>query len=533
MSDGPLNLAKSWRIDFHSIVGPPGNGPERRMTMSEASEFVNPLVWVQFRLLGGWRRLGWVCIVCIGGFFVAASALWRITGGGNFSAFCASALNVVAFLLTILLVIGGSNAVHRAVRKDQSTRMMESHRLSPITGVQALIGYLVGPAVQILFLYALGSVVGVYLSSVAKLPVASWIMAVAYLLIAAVMVWSLSIVHALSTVKGGNPILALILVSTMGGFMLVSTVPGLALVLGVNVWAFAFAQVTGVIGGGVPKDLFMTLAVEFVTTGLWCFAIVRKFRRPDRPPYEVGWGFFFLVIGLLTCAIGLMLRRQLSWGSNQADPGVVFIATFLLTLLIGLVPVYGAEFCRAHGRRNLSPPGMFERPAFVIAATTLMVVAAYVLSTYAWIRLELDFELAFPKLRVWITIGVVALLWFIGSAGVMRILQAARYRGVIMPMALWAFILWGVPPFIEQIRRFSLSLASDDPPAWSILIGFSPPGALMVAWSDLNLALWPGLVFQAVVAVGLSWLGVRMMRKRLQKMAWSATADVPDPADAA
>lgn len=488
--------------------------------MSEATDSVNPLVWVQFRLQGGWRRLGWICIVCVGGFLVAASAMWKLTGRGNFPAFCGSTLNIVGILLAVLMIIGGSNAVHRAVRKDQSTRMMESHRLSPITGFQALVGYMIGPAVHVLVLYVLGTLVGAYLASVANVPVASWFITVAYLLIAAGMVWSLSLLHALSTSKGGNPILALILIASMGGFAVVSVVPPLAFVLGINIVLFVIGQATGVGGGaaGAPAHLFATLGAELVMTAFWCFAIVRKFRRPDRPPFEVGWGFLFLMVGLLISAGGILLRDALRGSGDHASSGVVVVATMLLMMLVGCVPVYGAEFIRMAGRRNLTPGAPLERPAFVIPATTALIVIASALTVTAWRQVGgTDSTLIQLTPVGWTLVTIIVASWFIGTAGVLRLLQAARYRAVIMPVALWTFALWGIPPFVEQLRRLSVSLASDAEPSWSSLIACSPAGALIAVWTDIRLSVWPGVVFQAAVAVGVFWVGHAMMAKKRRR----------------
>lgn len=483
--------------------------------MNDALDSVNPIVWVQFRLLGGGRRLAWICAICVGGFAVAASALWRITGGTNFAAFCGNSLNVVGIMLAAMLVIGGANAVHRAVRKDQTTRMLESHRLSPLTGVQALIGYLIGPCIQILVLFAFGTFIGAYLAYVAKVPVGSWIVAAAYLLVAAVMVWSLSLVHALSTSRGGNPILALILVSAFGGFAVISTVPGLALLLGVNVWMFAAAQVTGIGGGGLPAHLLAAFAAEAAITAFWWFAIVRKFRRPDRPPFEIAAGIAFFILTLIISVVGFVLRAGLQTTGDIAAPGLAVIATILLAMLVALVPLYGAEFVRAAGRRNARRAGVFEHPFVMVALLTAMIVGSCALMlTVSRGTDGAGDDIARPTARDWAVVAFVTLAWLIGSAGVLRILLAIRYRAVIMPMALWTFVLWGIPPFIEQIRRFGASLATDEEPVWSALLTCSPAGALVAQWNDMNLALWPGLTFQAVAALAALGFGQRMMRIR-------------------
>ena len=78
-----------------------------------------------------------------------------------------------------------------AIRGDLNSRMIESHRLMPITPAEAVFGYMLGGASQVLLLAALNFVIGAVLCAMGGLQTDRWILSTGVLLVFAVFVWSI------------------------------------------------------------------------------------------------------------------------------------------------------------------------------------------------------------------------------------------------------------------------------------------------------------------------------------------------------
>lgn len=54
------------------------------------------------------------------------------------------ALLILLGIQSVLLLIAGAGWVRRAVQRDFSSNMIDSHRLTPMTGWTAVFGYIIG-----------------------------------------------------------------------------------------------------------------------------------------------------------------------------------------------------------------------------------------------------------------------------------------------------------------------------------------------------------------------------------------------------
>src|SRR5437763_8752009 len=113
------------------------------MTVSESASAapapvvadLNPIAWAQIHLRGGWKSfwptlIGYTVIIGAGLLLAV-----RLTGGtpGALGAIKTAFTGLQAGLLVIFV----SSRVSTAVRQDQTSRMIESHRLMPISPSQA------------------------------------------------------------------------------------------------------------------------------------------------------------------------------------------------------------------------------------------------------------------------------------------------------------------------------------------------------------------------------------------------------------
>ena len=120
----------------------------------------NSIWWVQLRLLGGARK------VVVNGLAYAMVLTFailvcrRIFSYMSTTQYCDAALSIMVIVQCLVLIAGGCNAIHRAVARDSSSKMAESHRVSPLSAGAVVVGYMIGPTLQILLFYSVGTAFG-------------------------------------------------------------------------------------------------------------------------------------------------------------------------------------------------------------------------------------------------------------------------------------------------------------------------------------------------------------------------------------
>src|SRR5579864_3812639 len=115
--------------------------------------FANAIWWAQFRLLGGWKNL----LLTVGAYaailgttmftLVRAVREVRSTTFGYF-------VGLIVGLQALVLVVYGTLRAAGAVRADVTSRIIESHRLMPLTAGNAVLGYLLGSTIQAMAFFA-------------------------------------------------------------------------------------------------------------------------------------------------------------------------------------------------------------------------------------------------------------------------------------------------------------------------------------------------------------------------------------------
>src|SRR5439155_639551 len=154
-----------------------GNALKHSTAPAALTADVNALAWGQFHLRGGWPRV-WG----FAGFYAAAVgalvALAAISGNATAGPLKYALTGVQAAILVLFVAA----RVSAAIRQDLTSRMIESHRLMPLSPAQAVIGYLLGPAGHPLALAAANFVVGLFVSAAGGIPATIWLTANAVLL---------------------------------------------------------------------------------------------------------------------------------------------------------------------------------------------------------------------------------------------------------------------------------------------------------------------------------------------------------------
>lgn len=471
--------------------------------MARSNVIPNAMWWAQLHLLGGPRRL---ISTGLASLFLAAS----ITIGFRYldrsirlTSYCDGVITVLAWIQMLVIIVGGCNAVFRAVTRDVTSKMMESHRVSPMTSFGVVSGYVFGATIQVLFIYALGTVFGVVVIRWGTIGLSEWLAGNLYLLIVAIMAWTVTVLVNIAGRKPVNPIGVMIVASMLSGSLMLF-VPAFGLLSGFFAAWIGHQLMLG--NAVVPTNVAVTLGVITVgMTLLWGGASMRLYRRPDLPAFGTLRALGLLAIWGTACGIGSVLRNsptlQRTIPADGTDLSIVVMVSMAVSLLIALLPVSSAAnaCCRiARGGRRVY---LGDTMPTVLAATAS---AALLMALFMWLTWDLN-----NGLRD-VADGFIASLASLAAAGGLFIMLYARHRRPTFIVLLFIVLPWAVPPLGDSWYRATVAVP-DQPP--SVFFGFSPLGTLGELIFGFGADLRPGLTFQLVVGATLWYAGNRSLER--------------------
>jgi hypothetical protein len=465
---------------------------------------VNALAWGQFHLRGGWPRL-WGFV---GFFLVVAGALILV------QAMTAGALaGTLKFGLTglqagvLVLFVGGR--VSHAIRQDLTTRMIESHRLMPLSPTQALVGYLVGPATHPLALAAANVLLGLVVCAAGGIPASLWLTANAVLLEFGAFL-AVAMAFGAFAGKGSSAVVWVGLFAGLYSHAVIGFIlPGL------NVLATPLAGHTVFnlgAAGGDAVSLYAPAAVFHVGFGAIFFAgACRRYTRDDWLALGADLGLALMAAWVALSAFAIVrwedYRPALFQGPG-ARPDVQFIGSMAAAMLLGIVPLNGAAFAAADwaARRGLNDPSLGRRPvspllAALAAAGVAMLLVNVAVPTGTHVLRPGDSHpgraLVIPRT------AVVLVSFFLTTSYALRLLYRRTGSPQLALLALWLFLSWFVPMAIDTAGWY---LAEDRQDVLRTASGFSPLGALIEVWTGSPGITTPGLLFQACLAAAMAAL---------------------------
>ncbi len=491
---------------------------------------INPLLWVQFRLAGGWRT---ALTFAIGyGALAGAIALVTFLGdlGMNAMSVAYGWLVVLTMLQTGLLVLIGTAAVRRAILNDFTSGMMDSHRLTPISGPSAMFGYLIGPNLGLLVIIGLNAIIGLPLCAVGGYSPQDWLVGIVIELAFAWTLWSLAAVAAMATRGTANVVAYLGIGAFIGGWLVVTIVPGLG-VLGLGVTAVFLSFLPG--GGRlVSLDLAEVAAImagQMILAATFFWAGARKYHRPERRAFSIPAAMALLLECAVLGGAGIVLWRlyyTLVRELPRTEVCTQVIATLTALALLALLPVSAAVHARTtwERRRRLEPQRAGRRPvspilwAIACAGVIVIIVAAFTemlanidvstLSAYGRGRRIPRSWMTFaptPRHAWWISFAILA-VGLIGPALVLWPPYRRKASGAVI-VAAWLVLVWVVPPLADLVINTQFVQEPDMRVTW--LTGCSPIGALVLLWRVPGVSLIPGLAVQAALTLPLCYLIAR------------------------
>ncbi len=459
----------------------------------------NALAWSQFRLKGGWRNL----LTVVGLYTLIAGGLILITARLDLAAstqvFTTWTMILLGLQVGILLLLA-PGGIRTAVTKDMESGMIESHRLTPLTGVGAVAGYLTGPTTHAIAGGLVTFALGFGTAVAAGLSTADWLAANGILALFAACFW---VACALLAMLGKNAFGALIGVLCMLGFsggFLLDLFPGLTILagplLGGSIFGLALGQ------NLLSSAQLLSACLQLAVAGLCFLAAARRFCRNDVPAFGSLLGLALVLAWVLLSFSGMaswsFLDLPFGNGSTRVKAHQM-IAAVLAGLIVALTPLVAAVRAEDQWqrRRTLNDPALGPRP---IAPLFVALLASAIL-----LLLPLAAAGMLPKPST--SPALMMATVFVTFTGLLqaRYLVGVLYRAgrsVASLLTIWFALAWGGPLMLDLGR--TIPTLGSRPMELSFLWTWSPIGLLMASLDLIEVGYASGLVVQGLLTIALA-----------------------------
>ncbi len=491
--------------------------------MRERFQLPIPMWGVQFALLGGWRRMLMFVFGYAGLLTVAVFAVRRLSSSIPFPTVAGWCLTALAGIQIVIVMLGGCNAVYRAALRDFETKMIESHRITPMSSVGVCLGYLFGSTLQILALFATTVAFAAVLSMAAGSPLASLFQGSFLILSGAISLWSAVVFAGMRLTKPVNPAPVMIGLSLFSVPIMLA-IPGAASAFCLYSTIFGFSVITGVMP--VPEVAVIIVAlVNVLFAFLWLGAAAVKYRRPDLPALS-GWrGLVFLFFWLVVATGGVLAFEHITRTSmrglyDRERVEIQWIATMMLSLVAASVVTLCTAQCHWLVHNGRSPRSAWDRlsPSLVSLASVFLVLAVMGwLGSAIWRdlipeRTDKPAEWVRMLATIWSVTALSLFLAMSTARGLfLSVLTVFRVKSAWITTIALLSILWAGPPLLDGLiaQVFASSADAYAPLTFTWLFGCSAPGAIGAAWAKMDVSLVPGLVAQGVLAGLVTILALR------------------------
>ena len=228
-----------------------------------------------------------------------ASIFYRLVPAdewGNLSHGCLGFVSILQAAFTLLIA---PSAIRKAVLRDFTTGMIESHRLSPMSSIKIVGGYMTGPPIQAVWLFGTGLLLGTgfaahVASQLSPLIISGWYVLQACLLCLAFLVSTLVLLAALASSGKTNVVGVIVVIAIFGGWFVLPFVPGMGLVTGVITGGTILRSIFGMggptVATGDAAAIVYAAFGQIVFGGIFLWAACRLVRAPERGMFGMGLG---------------------------------------------------------------------------------------------------------------------------------------------------------------------------------------------------------------------------------------------------
>jgi hypothetical protein len=432
----------------------------------------NPIAYVQVQLRGGWKSLVIqpAVYLLIMGSIIAA---WMRSDDRHITS-VAEGWTTVLMLIQGLLALGLAPArVAASVRADTASGIIESHRLMPVTGLTACVGYMLGPIAQFLLIGLVTFGMGLMTTSLAGLNPDRWVVNNLIMLVFLCFACTWSVLTGFLPRGIFSLTVGLAIFSTFSRGLILYAVPAAAMLFLPLARDTVFAQRSSL-------DLFgASVAESFLAQGLmgliFMTAAARRFRSPQIPAFTVR-----LALALLAAWVVLNLLGTYQWadfepgmfrhglGDDSQRACVQFVGSALTAILICVLPLSAAARSMRESTEVSSGGGIGGLVATALVCAFL--VGCLLIIPFLGARHPVP-GLLFAATGIGCAIiSLAALVCFTRD----------KPRSIPWQLIIFLFVTW-ILPLLADVVVHSLIYDSDNSAPWRIS-EISPIGTLLCPW---------------------------------------------------
>jgi hypothetical protein len=465
--------------------------------MSALPGFLNPLLYAQFHMRGGWKNtLG----VAAGYALLVGGGIWitaRNSTNNSYMSAMQGCLHLLLGLQLFILLVYGSMRVSSAVRGDIASKIMESHRLMPMSAFSAVAGYVVGGPVQATSLAVVNFLIGLPVCSGASVDVECWLIANFMLGAFVLLSWVLTAQLAFAARAGFVLLLIVTALSVVSNASTLALLPGLSVLICPLIGRSVFRLTATFDNLSFP--FAVALVSQFAIGGICFRAAMRKYRMPDAVGMSTFLGLLLLITWVSISLMGISrlddFVSQYGFRSDTAVRIAQFVATVLATMLLALIPISSSARALGEWRRNGgATPVQPRRPmplAFAVLPSVIITCMLLVASPIAKDVNTLTIQ------RVQTVVIVLASLF--GIAMLFRWFYLGMSKAWLVAL-IWLVLTWILPMLADLVYHLMLP---EPPESLTMISALSPIGALILTWKppETPTPVVPGIIFQCAMVL--------------------------------
>jgi len=502
---------------------------------------------------GGWRRQFGIAALLVAAVAILAIVSYRLSDPSDHGYVSGVWLSIVTGVQCLLLLLLCPGAVKRAVQRDFTNGMLESHRITPMSNLRIVFGYLFGAPVTLANLYVASLLTGSYFAiavgsqtGMGLLVLRGWYALQPCLLMTAFLCTTLMLLNAISSRGKAGFMTILAVLSVFVGWFAICFVPGLALVTGVLTGDVLFGLIrTTTTTTASPLITVLTIAAQAALGATFIAAACRKVRAPHLPAFSIQLGLILALAWAATLVVGAAVMPARTWlrldmAEYLATIRIIAsVATFLLLALFAIVAAAAhvtyhdrlASFGFVSSWRDrVGPMGV---PLLVALLALATFFAVYWVTDPALVARDfyLTQALHSPQSIGAMCLAILLSAWT--SFCVLYWLLGRNPRGAVAGVTLVIGLLAG--PLVAELLIAGVADAANV--EWSFaegyIAGISPVGTLILCCTQGGLP-WSGLAAQLALAALATVLALRVRARNSQPppmanpLAAAATAGV-DP----
>jgi hypothetical protein len=481
----------------------------------------NPIGWAQLKLAGGLQRLLLVGLIYGLAVLTFHLIIYRMSRDEvNLSRFSTAAGIVMLVVSATTIFILGTSAIKKAIHRDFTSEMIQSHRLTGMSGYTAIFGYLSGPLAQTIVLSFVNWLTCTILSILAGTAPGPSVFTPAIIFIImgcfALMCWTATILIALST-RGAVAVTGLFVLLGMAfNSNSLQTVPALSVLFG----SASFINLKG--GTATMSTLILAaMASQFVLSIMFFLAAARKYHRDDVIAFTPALDYTWVLLFSALSAMGICYRENKLFNipMSGAELRIQLFASVVLLAMISFLPVSNAARRSAewnwHKRRDAAfaqarPTGYYF--VSILCSLIVLCVLMLVLSPMREVFEQRSGPRTLSAVRL-VYASAAFIFTLVTFGGIIRFVFSVTPKGIFATILI-IFVFWLAPLLgdlsVEALK--SSPLMPDDPR--SLFFASSPVGTWMSVFKPLNAPIAYGLIIQAAIAVGALVLARRAAKRR-------------------